>query len=192
MSVRRTLAASCAVPLLLVAGCNADEPEPQIPTPTPTASSSSSAPTPTPTVDPLAIPAEARKPTKAGAEVLIRHFWDMVAHLRTSGDAQPARLAFSKSCGYCAGGIEYFVSTLKLGHTFTGKSDAVVSVSSDIVGESRNTAYAEVVTRSFPHDEVDVSGQVVNRFPGTKITMGYFLAFEKGAWTITNVEEPES
>jgi Family of unknown function (DUF6318) len=186
--VRRMLAATCVVPLLLVAGCNADEPEPKMPAASPTTHSPTTA---TPTVDPLAIPAGAKEPTKAGAEVLIRHFWDMVAHLRETGDAGPARLTYSKSCSYCDGGVQYFESTLKQGHTFTGKADAVISVEAEIVGESGTTAYAEVVTKSFKHDQLDSSGEIVNRFPGAKLTMGYFLAFESGAWTITNVGEPE-
>lgn len=189
MVVRRILAAAVAVPLLLASACNGDEPTPQMPTPT--ASSTTSSPSPTPTADPLAIPAEAKEPTKAGAEALIRYFWDMVAHLRETGDAQPARLAYSDSCTYCDGGVRYFLATLEQGHTFTGKSDSVASVRADIVGDSRSTAYAEVVTKSYPHDELDDAGQLVNRFPGAKVTMGYFLAFESGAWTITNVGEPE-
>ncbi|WP_107705215.1 DUF6318 family protein [Nocardioides allogilvus] len=187
MLVRRLLAATVVVPLLLVAGCSDEEPEPVMPT----TSSPTTSPSSTPTVDPLAIPAEAKEPTKAGAEALIRHFWDMVAHLRETGDPRPARLAYSDSCTYCDGGVQYFLATLKQGHTFTGKSDSVASVKADIVGDSGTIAYAEVVTRSYPHDELDDSGNLVNRFPGAKVTMGYFLAFENQAWTITNVGEPE-
>lgn len=189
MFVRRIVAATCVVPLLLVAACNSEEPEPKMPSPTasPTSPETSS----TPTVDPLAIPAEAKEPTKAGAEALIRHFWKMVARLRQTGDTRPARLTFSPSCSYCDGGVEYFEATLKQGHTFTGKSDSVTAVRAEVIGDSAKTVYAEVVTRSYPHDELDESGERVNRFPGTEITMGYFLAFEDGAWTITNVGEPE-
>ncbi|UUZ57735.1 DUF6318 family protein [Nocardioides sp. B-3] len=133
MVVRRLLATTVTVPLLLVAACNGDEPTPQ--TPTPTASSSTS--TPTPTVDPLAIPVEATKPTKAGAEALIRHFWDMVNHPVETGDAAPVRKLYGRGCDFCAAGVDFYESILKQGHTIKGGRESVVSISAEMLGSLR-------------------------------------------------------
>lgn len=189
MLVRRLLAATVVVPLLLVAGCSDEEPEPVMPT----TSSPTTSPSSTPTVDPLAIPAEAKKPTKAGAEALIRHFWDMVNHLVETGDAGPVRKLYGRDCDFCEGGVAFYESVLQQGHTIEGGKESVVRIRADLLSSLKGVkdVYAEVTVESTAQVERDPKGKVVNKFAGGSSVKEFYLSYENGQWGITNVEDAE-
>lgn len=190
MVVRRLLATAVTVPLLLVAECNGDEPTPQMPT-TPATSSSTS--TPTPTVDPLAVPVEATKPTKAGAEALIRHFWDMVNHLIETGNAQPARRLFGPGCDYCTAGLDFYESALQQGASFEGGNEHPTRIRLSLLASESGipAAYAVVTTTASAQVQRDPEGKVAVRIPGGSTKKDYFLEFQDGSWLIANVEDPK-
>lgn len=189
MLVRRLLAATVMVPLLLVAGCSDEEPEPIMPT----TSSPTTAPSSTPTVDPLAIPAEAKKATKAGAEALVRHFFAMNDYFLETGDADPVRKLYRPTCIYCEAPVQIFEFGQKKGHTYSG-SEVILSLKAFLLGKdiADQSAVAFVSSRQTAIVERDGGGKVVSRIrPVRERKKEYYLIFENGMWVITNVEDAD-
>ncbi len=190
MSLHRVLAAVSIVVLLGVAGCESAEPTPKMP---PASASSAPEPTQAPSIDPLALPAAAREATTEGAEVLIRHFWDMVNHLIATGDANPVRRLYGPGCEFCQSGVDTYELILGQGHTLEGGEESVVRIRASMLdgNDGVPSVYAEVTVKSTPQVERDTSGRVINRLPSGSSVKGYFLAYQDGRWAITNVENPE-
>lgn len=188
MPVRRLLAVTCVVPLLLVAACQADEPEPKMPTPSPSASSTSP-PTTTPTVDPLAIPAGAKEPTKAGAEVLVRHYYDVFNGFLSTGEPAPLRKTYVRTCTYCEASVQVFGYGQSKGHVYKG-SEVVLTARSDLLGDVGGLESAVVFVTSDQSAIEEYDGdQVVSRIdPVPANKHDFYLAFQDGQWKITNVE----
>ncbi|EON22678.1 hypothetical protein CF8_3268 [Nocardioides sp. CF8] len=187
MLVRRLLAATVVVPLLLVAGCSDEEPEPVMPT----TSSPTTSPSSTPTVDPLAIPAEAKEPTKAGAEALVRHYFDMFNHLWATGDSAPVRKLYGERCDLCEIPIGVIELAQSNGHTYAG-SQSVSDLTVELIGQTGGveTAVAFVSVSQTKIVERDARGKVVNRYPAdARHPFEYNLAFQGGQWEILSGED---
>ena len=189
MFVRRLLAVASAAALLTLTACGGDdEPTPIVtgsPTPSPSAATASES------TDPLAIPAAAKEPTKAGAEALIRHFWDMVNHLRETGDAAPIRSTYAPECSACEAGTTFYEKTLEQGGKFDGGVETVTRVRARLTEPTSKiiTAYAVATTSSTDQLQLDAQGDVEKEFPGGKTDYAYGLTHGRGHWKIVSLEE---
>ena len=191
MTIRRGIAAVVASQLLWLSSCSEDDPEPVIPEPSvSTSSTATTTATPTPTVDPLAIPAAARKPTKAGAEALVRHYYDMFNHLWATGDSLPVRKLYGERCSLCEAPIGAIELAQSKGHSYEGSAEVIsiqVELLGKVVGILGGVVFVDI--RQTEVVERDANSEVVNRFPAVdRESFEYFVAFQDGKWEITNAE----
>lgn len=111
-------AAAAATSLMLLtslSGCGGDPPAAQAqPSRTPTSPSSS--PTPTPP----ALPAAAKRNTKAGAKAFVRHYIDLINYAQATGSTAHLAQAESKACGSCKNGRHYLNGVYRPGGEIIG------------------------------------------------------------------------
>lgn len=191
MSVRRALAAVLVPAVLLLPACSEDEPVPIMPEPD--ATSSAPTPTETPTVDPLAIPAEAKVENKKGAGVMVRHYFEMVNHLWATGDSKPIRRLYGDRCSFCETPTQIVEFAQSKGHTFVG-SEEILSMEVVLLERANGILRAVAFVDATQTDLVErnANGKLLVTYPAVKRgSREYYLAFQKGKWEITNVEEAE-
>lgn len=90
----RGLAALVLTLCLLVSGCGGDDPQPA---PSPTKSPSPSETTPTPPE----MPEAARERDRAGSELFVRHYIELLNHAQSTGETAPMREAEEPTCRSC-------------------------------------------------------------------------------------------
>lgn len=111
----RTALATTTVACLITACGGGANPEPA---PPPKASTSSPTASASPT--PPAMPAAARKKTKAGAIAFARHFMEVLNYSGGNGDTHPLRQTFNGLCNRCDGIADGIDRTYALGGSYTG------------------------------------------------------------------------
>ncbi len=188
--LRRGIAVLVAAQVLVLSGCSEEEPVPIMPEPsTPSASTSTEAPTETPSVDPLAIPAAAREKTKAGAEALVRHYFEMNNHFVATGDAKPVRRLYRDGCSLCEVPVATIEFSQSKGHTWTG-AETIRRLQVESLGTTGGLLdmVAFVTLRQSQFVERNREGKLLLRFPARRGEREYFLTYQSGRWGITNAE----
>ena len=100
-SLRGVLAVTLCVGAVL-AGCGrSGESAPTASTAVPTSSPSSPTATPSPTPTPPVLPAAAKKPTMAGAEAFVRHFWDVYNYGYAARETKQLQEIAGPDCKFC-------------------------------------------------------------------------------------------
>ncbi len=166
MHVRRALALTLAVPVLL-AGCSDDpEPTPKMPDPT------SSSPSPEPT--------EKEEPEAESPEEFIRRWQAAALDAQTSGDTAPYR-DFGRQCRPCANFADQVDGIYADGGSIQLNSLRVVDV------ESAGGANQFQLTRVLGRTRVlDAQGNEQQSFDGGREVLNVFLEEVRGGWRIKN------
>jgi len=121
---RAILAAASITAVLLVAGCDSDEPASPSPEPTQTSASpeasATPSPSPTPTVKAPEPPKAMDDDGPAGAEAAAVYFLELDPYIMKTGDTAEYEAMSHKTCDYCASRLDQAKQIAERGDIFTG------------------------------------------------------------------------
>jgi hypothetical protein len=173
------------VATLLVAGCSGDEPDAQ--PRKPSAPSTSPVATTSPSPTPPALPAAARRNSKAGAVAFAHHYIDLINYVRTSGDSNSLRRRSSNGCASCSAIAEIAEQTYARGGFLHG-GDWSITSSSVFAGVGQQDW--QIITNINVANQAyqPRAGAPVQHRQSEKATLIFTVSRARQQWTVTNLE----
>ena len=183
--MRSLLASILVAGLLLATGCSHGGDPPAVADPTRTPATSPSIRT-----GPVApaLPAVARRPTKAGAIAFAKYYWAVVDYAQKTGDTHLLRRIANKTCRACDGGADWIDKIHKRGGIIHGGSHTVRSADAQSAPTSavKGSAFVVSLTVESAPDRVTGAGNLNSRDRGGPesllMTVQWFSTWEINSW----------
>jgi hypothetical protein len=190
--VRALVLGSLLGGVVLLGGCDSDEPPTSGPTPTPSSTTSSTSPSPpaTPTPTPSntsTIPAAARKNTPEGAEAFLKFYFSAANEAWTTPDVSLIQRLGTRGCEFCTRTEDAAVYLEEHGERYAEDPVTVLSVKA-FGGAPTGEQYLAVKFRQNAVAVVDAKGAVARSDPEAVITGNAALRWTSGRWLLRGVE----
>ena len=188
--VRALVLGSLLGGIVLLGGCDSEEPPTSGPTPTPSSTTSSTSPSPpaTPTPTPSetsTIPAAARKNTPEGAEAFVRYFVNQSAQAWMEGDADLVESLSDADCESCAELAARADQLKQAGQHYAAAPITVTKVRALTGDESRINVAASIRQRRV--DVVDEGGEVVSSDGADELRRTFLLYWKGDQWVVGGI-----
>jgi hypothetical protein len=170
-------AGAALIALLLTSACGGDSSA--SPTPSPSRSPSPTATSTTPT--PPALPAAAKKNTKAGAIAFVRHYVEVLNYAQESGDVEAIRELSSTACETCKSVAGVISDLYERGGTVKGGER---TVGRHVAQRGSGGWLVLLRVRSAPQ-RISIPGEETRELPGGSKSEEFLVTPDEDGWKVS-------
>ncbi|MCL2613093.1 MAG: DUF6318 family protein [Nocardioidaceae bacterium] len=181
--MRSLLASILVAGLLLATGCSHGGDPPAVADPTRTPATSPSIRT-----GPVApaLPAAARRPTKAGAIAFAKYYWAVANYAMASLDTQRLTTLATAECGQCAGAANWIRDVRQAGGRIVGGASHILSAEASLLHGTRSRWLVELRSREDRSHVVGAGPRLDRTYPEARATDLMVLIFADSGWKVAS------